>query len=334
MSSEHLFTCRVSSREAGLTLVEALSSRFPYFSEEQWRRLLLAGDISVNGCLPAPEQLLILNDQIQTTISGLDEPAGPQTINTLYADEDFLLVEKPAGTPVSRTGRIIHHTAINILRRQYDSEDIQLMHRLDLETSGLLLCARTRKSCKRYQQHLPDLIVRKFYLAVVRGDLQVHNLQVSFPLAEQEGSAVRCQMHVVVGGKETATTLHTLAVNKDSSLLLVELHTGRKHQIRAHLAHLGHPLFGDKIYSFAGKYFLTRLQRELNEADYQVLGAAQHTLHAWGMELHLPKGPPAMFFAEGFSTDMARWLDLFPPWQPAAQQGLIDLGVTPALLAE
>ena len=334
MSSKQIFTCSVSPRETGLGLAEALARRFPYFSEGKWRQLILAGDITVNEQEAEPDQLLQLDDQIQTIIQGYEEPASPEEIATVFADDNFLLVEKPAGMPVSRTGRIITNTAINLLRRQYNEQDMQLMHRLDRETSGLLLCARTRQSCKRYQQHLSDIVARKFYLAVVRGRLQLTNRLVNFPLAEKKGSAIRCQMHVVADGKETATTLHTLASNDDSSLLLVELHTGRKHQIRAHLAHLGHPLFGDKIYSLAGRYFLARLERELTETDYLALGAAHHTLHAWGMELHLPGHQPAFFFSNScFSTDMARLLALFPRWSQTAQDGLLALGVTPTLLA-
>ncbi|MFC1513247.1 RluA family pseudouridine synthase [Thermodesulfobacteriota bacterium] len=330
----HTFQCAIKPQQDGLTLTEALTQRFPYLQREEWRGLIAAGTVLVNGSPALPDLILNSGDRLLTRIDGHEEPSADTEIRTIYADEDFLLVEKPAGMPVSRTGRIIHHTLINILRRQQQNPEIQLMHRLDRETGGLLLCARNRKTCKQWQQHLPEILTRKFYLAMVRGRLEVNNYLIQLPLAEQNHSAIRCQMHVDPGGKTATTTLHTIAANAECSLILAELHSGRKHQLRAHLAHLGHPLFGDKIYSYDGHYFLTRLERELTDTDYAELGALHHTLHAWAVALQLPGHAPSFFFSSRFSKDMKQYLHHFPNWREKAEQGLMSLGVREELLVQ
>jgi len=88
---------------------------------------------------------------------------------------------------------------------------------------------------------------------------------------------------------------------------------------------LGHPLLGDKIYSYNGHYYLKRLDGELTEEDYRALGGRQHLLHAWGVNLRLPDQPAALYFSKLFSDDFLDYLRLFPGWREKAGKILEDL---------
>lgn len=332
MEPTHTFRCVIKPHQDGLTLSEALAQRFPYLCHAEWQQLISSGAVQVNNSIATPNLLLKTGDQLATQIKTPDEPFEVAKIPLAHETESFLLAEKPAGMPVSRTGLIVHNTLINCLRRQQNNNEIQLMHRLDQETSGLLLCARNRLACKKWQQHLTRIMPRKLYLAVVSGKIQLANHLVELPLLEKKDNPIRCRMYVDPAGKASATTLHTLAANQDCSLVLAELHTGRKHQIRAHLSHLGHPILGDKIYSHDGHYFLTRFKRELTTDDFAVLKATNHTLHAWAMVLNLPDSKPHLYYSLNFSPDMQRYLAMFEDWQGKAKEGLIQLGIKEELL--
>jgi 23S rRNA pseudouridine1911/1915/1917 synthase len=109
-------------------------------------------------------------------------------------------------------------------------------------------------------------------------------------LAEKPGDVIRSRMHPVSNGKPAKTLFHPLLVKPDRTLLLVRTLTGRKHQIRCHLAALGFPILGDKTYSLEGRYYLKRLEAGLDAADLEALGAPHHLLHAFHLEIRTADG--------------------------------------------
>jgi 23S rRNA pseudouridine1911/1915/1917 synthase len=310
--------CKISARENGQQLLDLLTIRFAYHPAELWRRMLEDGQVLLNGETAQAEQLVRTGDKLTYHAINHREPAVSTEIELIYETDGFLLVGKPAGTPVSRTGLIIHNTFVNILRRRF-KQDIHLLHRLDRETSGLLLCARNSEFCRRHQKKLGEIITSKYYLAVIKGRLEQQVVTVEQPLATRVDSPIRCRMWPAENGKTCRTIFHQIAGGSNYSLLLAELCTGRKHQIRAHLAHLGRPLVGDKIYADDGKYYLQRIDTELTEKDFRESGAQNHTLHAWAVRLRLPEQPEKLHFSELFSDDMQKYLEYFPGWRPKAE---------------
>ena len=284
---------------------------------ERWLQIINDGQILLNMGEITPDRKVCFGDTLTYRAIDHQEPAASAEIEPVLETPDLLLVGKPAGTPVNRTGLIVYNTFVNILRRHY-GQNIHPLHRIDRETSGLLLCARNAEACRAFQKQMDQLVNGKFYLAVVHGELVASGLEVDASLTTRPDSPVRCRMHVDAGGKTCRTILHTIMAREDYSLVLAELITGRRHQIRAHLAHLGHPLVGDKIYSYNGKYFLKRIEHDLSADDYRQLGAHNHTLHAWAMHLTLPDHPARLYFSNLFSSDMQKYLHLFPGWQEKA----------------
>ncbi|NTV13497.1 MAG: RNA pseudouridine synthase [Desulfobulbaceae bacterium] len=253
------------------------------------------------------------------------EPETPRFFEPIMQTAELLLVGKPAGIPVTRTGLIVRNTFINLLRNHF-GDDLHPLHRLDRETSGLLLCARGSAACRKYQRHQPPPMTGKYYLAVVFGTLPTGATICSEqPLATRADSPVRCRMWPETTGKACRTFFHILATTGDFSLVLAELQTGRRHQIRAHLAHLGQPVVGDKIYSHEGHYFLKRIAGELEEADYLRLGSHNQLLHAWALRLHRPGHPERLYFSQLFSEEFRDYLGLFPGWEETARGRLAKL---------
>ena len=317
MAEDLVLRSRIRERESGTTLLEFLAGRFTYHSEAEWRERIAAGAVVVNGRAAGPDELLAEGDLVTYTIAGFREPAVDTRVETVLETPELFLVGKPAGTPVTRSGLIVHNTLVNIVRRRW-REEVHPLHRIDRETSGLVLFGRNKEVCRRYQSDLGRIILGKYYLAVVHGAFPGGRTVVDLPLGPREDSEILCRMWPGEG-KPCLTVFHCLAAAADRSLVLAELKTGRRHQIRAHLAHLGHPVVGDKIYTEGGRYFLKKIESGLDEADLAVLGARNHLLHAWCLEISLPEGR-RRFFSKLFSEDFRYNLERFPGWRNKAKE--------------
>ncbi len=298
------FSFTVTAKQANTHLLACLLPAIPYLQPEQWQSLLMAeqsdkvsrGYIKIDGIVVDEDALLSMGQVVSYTINDYEEAEVDCAWSQVWSNDEIVAIHKPANLPVNRTTRNVYNTLIQLLRRDSPWPDAHLLHRLDLETSGLILIAQNNEMARKYQPNLDHLIKRKIYRAVVVGKPDWEMKDFTCDLAtldeNQGGSAVRSQMHVVPQGegKESRTRFNVLAIKVKEgisySLIECELFTGRKHQIRAQLAYLDHPIVGDKIYSNNGEFYLRRLNKTLTAADHEKLLTPHHLLHAYEIHLH------------------------------------------------
>jgi len=281
------FTMTVNLQQHDSRLLACLLPCIPYLNETQWRGLLDQGLIKVDDVVVTMDCVLQLGQVVDYTVPDYQEDEVDTRWTLIWQNEHIAAVHKPANLPVSRTTRNVYNTLIQLLRRQSPWPDAHLLHRLDLETSGILLIGQDNEQAKYYQPKLAQLMLRKKYRAIIHGEPTWQTLQHTSYLNTQKDSAIRCQMHSVDEGqgKFSETHFNVLASAHGFSLVECELLTGRKHQIRAHLSQLGHPIVGDKIYSNRGDFYLKRLDDALTQADYDTLLTDHHLLHAYEIQL-------------------------------------------------
>jgi 23S rRNA pseudouridine1911/1915/1917 synthase len=178
-------------------------------------------------------------------------PADLDRIRILFEDESVIVVDKPAGLLTIATETEREKTLYAALRRRANekksTERIFIVHRLDREASGLLVFAKTIEAKERLQDQFKNHSAGRRYCAVVEGRVEENDFSIRSYLAENAAHRVYSNRKKGVG-KLAITHVHVLRRNAKSSVLEVRLETGRKHQIRVHLAEKGHPLVGDKIY--------------------------------------------------------------------------------------
>ncbi|WP_250657890.1 pseudouridine synthase [Alkalimarinus coralli] len=313
------FSLTVTDKQAGITLIDCLLPCIPYLSREKWCSLLESGQIKVNGVAISENIQTQTGQVIDYTVPDYQEAAVDPNWSLLWSNDEIAAIHKPANLPVNRTTRNVYNTLIQLLRRESPWPNAHLLHRLDIETSGVILIGQNNEVARKYQPALPGLIKRKIYHAVVYGTPEWTALDYECDLATLPDSPIRCQMHKVKRGegKYSRTGFSVLSSTEGFSLVRCELMTGRKHQIRAHLAALGHPIVGDKIYSLSGEMYLKRINQPLTGLDNEKLVTSHHLLHAYELHLHNLSHPadPELVIRD----------DNFPPeWREFVKNNFIE----------
>jgi 23S rRNA pseudouridine1911/1915/1917 synthase len=247
---------RVEAQDSGQRLDSYLAAGSAGLTRTYGRRLISEGHVLVNASPSRPSYRIRAGDMIEVSLP----PAAPSSVEAqdiplavLYEDDDVVVVDKPAGMPVHPSAGHSGHTLVNALLGRFpDIGPLSgenrpgIVHRLDKDTSGVMVVARTANAQGSLVRQMRDREVEKVYLALVNGVVTPAEGLIDAPLARDPRH--RKRQAVVEGGRESRTAYRVLDQARSSALLDVRPETGRTHQIRVHLAAIGHPVLGDTVY--------------------------------------------------------------------------------------
>lgn len=277
----------VAPHEHGIRLDIFLSRRMKRMSRSLAARLVKEGRVrrEPEGVVKASARVFA-GDRVIIQRRPLNElPTEDVVIPIVYEDPRLLGVNKPGNLVVHPTASHYHRTLIRILRSRLDNEALDLGHRIDKETSGVVIITKDFGAASHIHRQFADRKVRKSYLAIVSGTPEKVQWTVRAPLrlADTISNVV---MEVTEESDPRAqpalTEVRVLAVGTNAALVEARPRTGRQHQIRVHLNYLGHPIVGDKLYLGGEAFFIEAITPEFPiETTIATVGHERQALHAW-----------------------------------------------------
>jgi len=292
-------THRLTADRAGERIDAFIARRLPELSRSYVKRLIDGGLVTIAGRVPKASEKVSEAANVVVEVPPPEEMRlEPQRIpvTIIYQDNDIIVVDKPAGLTVHPAPGHPSGTLVNALLAM--CPDLQgiagtlrpgIVHRLDKDTSGLLVVAKNDRAMRALQQQLAERQVHKTYLALVHGVPKPREGQIEAPIGRNPRN--RKKMAVVEDGRESTTRYRIREELPGHALLEVEPVTGRTHQIRVHLAAIGHPILGDSVYG-----------RPSSLLDRQFL-------HAWKLAFGMPLGGRLVEFESPLPADLRAVLE-------------------------
>jgi 23S rRNA pseudouridine1911/1915/1917 synthase len=314
-----------------MRLDQFLAKRCTWRSRTKIEELIERGDVELAGRAARPSRKVRADETVVVKLPrpkrelDLHASGAGDALTILFEDAHLLAVDKPPNVPVHPGGRLLEDTVITRLHRRFgllddegrakeggavaDAVVPKLCHRLDLETSGVLLVAKSDAVAAEMNRQMRSRSATKEYLAIVHGVVRDDEFTVDAPLGDHPASRIGNRRAVVPGGSPSKTGVTVERRFREFTLVRCRLFTGRRHQIRAHLHHVGHPIVGDKVYGLSEEFFLAYYEERLDAAMLEELRLPRQALHAARLVVAHPKSGAPLEVVAPLPSDLATFLD-------------------------
>jgi 23S rRNA pseudouridine1911/1915/1917 synthase len=290
----------------GWRLDHFLKRRIGRLSRTRIQRII-ATQIELNGRRPRPATAVRHGETIFLERPAPVEPDVPRTFEVLYADEAVLVIDKPAGLPMHTSAKFWRNTLVAVLRERYPAQHTEICHRIDRETSGVMLIARTPLAGSLLKGAFAARKIAKRYLALVKG------CPPDEGIIDQPLKLLETPTHLMMGpaddGLPATTRFRVVRRFAAHALVAASPETGRQHQIRVHLASLGHPLVGDKLYGAGEQYFMEACDTGISsDLLARFDGLARHALHAERLTFPHPVSGKSVTVSSPLPADLVGYM--------------------------
>jgi RluA family pseudouridine synthase len=303
-----VLSCEVDPYHDGWTLIDFLCDRFRYLGRGEWIDRIERERVRVNGSAAAGPLALRVGDAVEYEIHVV-EPSVDFTYSIVFEDDDLLAVSKSGNIPVHAGGRYFRHTLVAKLREDTGVK-LDLAHRLDRETSGLVVLTKNPDAARGMAAAFSRGEVEKVYLAVVRGHPGGGEFTVDGPIGKVDRSFPVARS-VIDGadGKPARTDFRVVERLRECAVLEARPLTGRKNQIRVHLESAGYPVIGDKIYGMPLELLEESLIVPESPRVRAHLVLPRHALHAMRLAFPHPRSGGLVQLQAPVPKDMREFID-------------------------
>lgn len=307
----------ILDRAAGRRADTFLSLRFSDWSRTAFARFIRDGLVQSDDRVLKPASVLRHGEVLRIWVPGLaPTSAAPPMPAVVHEDEWTIALDKPAGMLVHPVGQHYAWALIGLVRDARPGVRIDLSHRLDRETSGVVLLTKDEASNRSMKEAFAHRRVAKTYLAIVRGVPEWDELRVDAALGSAN-AAVKLRRGVSPEGDPSVTEFSVRARMAAHALMECRPLTGRTHQIRAHLEHVGFPILGDKLYGQPDEVFLSIFEGGLTDELRGKIGFPRHALHASALAFPHPHSGQMIKVHASLPSDMQAIVDGgVPAWSP------------------
>lgn len=247
----YAYTTIISSKYHGQNLLSHLASLYPHSTQQEWQEKLNNGEVTLDGVSATGGESVELGQTLVWNRPPWMEPDAPQHFEVLFEDAHLLAVDKPSGLPTLPGGGFMENTLLRLVQKR--TPDANPVHRLGRATTGIVLFAKTQQAASRLFADWNTPKIQKIYRALAQNVAEQDVYEIVTPIGLVPHPLIGSVWAASPGGKPSKSLAKVIARTASSTIFEVSLHSGRPHQIRIHLASIGHPLVGDPLYGATGQ---------------------------------------------------------------------------------